>query len=709
MGTLRKLRSVWLAGALGVVAGFVPAHAQDADDQQRGVARISLMNGDVSVRRGDAGEWVAGVVNAPLLTGDSISTSPNSRAEVQFDGSNLIRIGGSAEVHLAQLEAGRFQLEIAHGTVTYVVLRPSSANVEVDTPSVSVRPNKQGVYRLTVNGAGETEVIARAGEVEVFTPRGSQWVTTGQMMVARGTTADPEFQIVAAPPIDDWDRWNQNRDRAMLQSTSAQYVPQGVYGAEDLDSYGGWVDVAPYGHVWRPTVAVGWAPYRSGRWVWEDWYGWTWVSDDPWGWAPYHYGRWFHDGGFGWCWYPGVWGRHHYWSPALVGWFGFGHGVGVGFGYGHIGWVPLAPYETFHPWWGRGYYGRGFNDRLNITNVNVANVYRNARVGNGISGVAYNDFHSGRFNGISNFSADRVRDAGVIRGQLPMAPDSSHLRFSDRNASYVPKSTGRTQFFSQQRNTAAQRVPFEQQRQAFNTGRAAQNVAQAPAGNRGGNFENTRPPAAQQGNRGNWQRFGSPAAQGAAPSADSGRRFGGGANAAVENTRPNTRPPQQSAPAERAQPNRGNWGRFGAPEGGNPSYQAPRYGGSTGSPVVRERSAAPEYSAPRYSAPSAPAYNPPARQSDNGGGYHAPARGGFGSSGGGGSYSAPPTRSYSPPPSQSRGYSAPTGGGGGGGGNYSAPSRGNSGGGGGSSSRGSSSGSSGGGGGGHHGGGGGRR
>ncbi len=41
-------------------------------------------------------------------------------------------------------------------------------------------------------------------------------------------------------------------------------------------------------------VAVGWAPYRYGRWTWVDWYGWTWVSYDSWGWAPYHYGRWYH-------------------------------------------------------------------------------------------------------------------------------------------------------------------------------------------------------------------------------------------------------------------------------------------------------------------------------------------------------------------------------------------------------------------------------
>ena len=138
-----------LTGAMLLAAGvFTPARAQDPDDLQRGVARISLMNGEVSVRRGDSGDWVAGVINAPLLSDDRIATGPNSRAEVQFDAANILRIGGNAEVRLTQLETGRYQMEIAHGTVTFRVLRPSDANVEVDTPSVSVRPSRQGIYRI---------------------------------------------------------------------------------------------------------------------------------------------------------------------------------------------------------------------------------------------------------------------------------------------------------------------------------------------------------------------------------------------------------------------------------------------------------------------------------------------------------------------------------------------------------------------------------
>src|SRR5450631_2923047 len=137
MRRVSHFRFFALSGIVLLAAGMpTPVRAQDPDDMERGVARISLMNGEVSVRRGDSGEWVAGVINAPLLSDDRISTGPNSRAEVQFDAANILRIGANAEVHLSQLEAVRFQMELAHGTVTFRVLRPSNANVEVDTPSV---------------------------------------------------------------------------------------------------------------------------------------------------------------------------------------------------------------------------------------------------------------------------------------------------------------------------------------------------------------------------------------------------------------------------------------------------------------------------------------------------------------------------------------------------------------------------------------------
>jgi hypothetical protein len=299
--------------------------ALDGGGPGRGVARLSLIEGDVSVRRGDAGETVAGAMNSPVMFGDAIVTGQQSRAEIQFDYSNMIRLGAMAEVRLSELEFHRYMLQIASGTITFRVLRNNDASIEVSTPSVALRPAHRGVYRVSIRPDGTSEIIVRDGDIDVYTQRGSEHLHAGQAMMVRGET-DPEYQIYNAAPEDEWDRWNAGRDQMIEHAAAYQYVNPDVYGAEDLDGNGRWVNNATYGEVWTPAVTGDWAPYRNGRWVWEDYYGWTWVSYDPWGWAPYHYGRWFR-ASYGWGWVPGpIYGRYGY-RPALVGFFGYGGGV----------------------------------------------------------------------------------------------------------------------------------------------------------------------------------------------------------------------------------------------------------------------------------------------------------------------------------------------------------------------------------------------
>src|SRR5450432_981880 len=570
MGPTPKFRFLALTGAVLLAAGvFTPARAQDPDDLKRGVARISLMNGDVSVRRGDSGDWVAGVINAPLMTDDHVASAASSRGEVQFDAANMLRFGSNTELRLTQLESGRAQMELAHGIITYRILRPSDSNVEIDTPNVSVRPAKQGSYRISVNEAGETEVTARSGDVEIFTPTGSQWVRAGQTLMARGSASDPEFQVVTANPPDEWDRWSDGRDRTLLQSNSPRYVGPGITGSEDLDTYGNWTNVPEYGNVWQPAVANDWAPYQSGRWVWEDWYGWTWVSYDPWGWAPYHYGRWFVGAGGGWCWYPGTpFGRYN-WSPAFVGFFGFGGHVGFGFGFGGLGWVPLAPFERFHPWWGRGFYGGfrngGFARNTTIVNnANISNMYRNARVNGGVTGVNANQFGRGGAQH-QTLSHAQIQQAGLVRGAVPVAPGRSSLQMSNRAATgNFPQSRAQN-FASHTQAPQVNRVPFAQQQRgmqqlsrsdlsaparsaAGNSGFSRSESGNSSLGSsRGGNIAPSRSsssaPASGSSASGShgWNRFGEPihgTSGGTSQSLGTNRPSPNNGTTRVDNTRP---------------------------------------------------------------------------------------------------------------------------------------------------------------------------
>src|SRR5579863_5037430 len=555
-----------------------PAAGQPEPQDQPGqaVARLGVINGEASVRRGDSGDWVAAALNAPLMAGDSVSVAPGGSAELQLDYANFLRIGGDSEIRISQLDNGRIQVQVSKGLITWRVLRDSqNSNVqsEISTPAVAVHPLRQSAVRVEVAVDGSTRIVVRRGDAEVSTPRGTERIHEGSMMLVRGAADDPEYQVVSAAARDSWDNFNDQRDSFLERAQSNRYVSQDIQGAEDLDAYGRWGYDPAYGNVWTTNVPPAWAPYRNGQWVWEDYYGWTWVDYEPWGWAPFHYGSWYFRTGFGWSWFPGPRYGRYWWHPALVGFFGFGGaGFGVGFGFGNVGWIPLAPFEVFHPWYGRGGFGvgrPGFVNNVNIIrNTNLVGTYRNAGFGvNGVTAVSAQDFQRGVFRNQIAVNRAQLAQVSMVRGGVPVAPTAGNLRFSERSvsAAAIPRGeTGNQRFFSRMpAGAVTQRTPFTQQQAAVQSafgGRAA--AAQTPAGG-----------AQSQAANSSWRRFGEPGqstgASGAQP-----RSFQAGGTRQVTRTQGRARdgivsalrnPPRRSAPHH---PSKGSTtARLTTPEG----------------------------------------------------------------------------------------------------------------------------------------------
>ncbi len=475
-----------LAGILLVITGT--AFAGDPVRLQPGVARVSLIHGDVTLQRGDSKDWVAATLNTPVVAGDQIATGVRSRAEIQLDYANVVRLGENSTVKIADLTRTRIQVQVGMGLANYSVLRGSEADAEVDTPNIAVHPVRDGRYRIEVNSETETEVIVRDGEAEITTPQGSTRVPSGQMITVQGTT-NPQYQTVDAPRKDDFDSWNSDRDHLIARAESWRHTDRYYTGSEDLDVYGHWQSVPDYGSVWIPAQGPDWAPYRDGRWVWEPYYGWTWVSYEPWGWAPYHYGRWFLYSG-SWCWWPGpvrLYPAYYpLWAPAYVSFFGFHHGgFGFGFGFGHIGWLPIGPGDGFYPWYGRHVNVVNVTNITNITNItNVRNVngvqplfrgargisnlhtaMNNPRLLRGVSTMPTEHFGRGAVpRGQQGIDSGEFRQGGVLTGRVPIVPTRASLRPVDRNVNPPANAVrgGNQRFFGTRQPTTSSR-PFNQQ------------------------------------------------------------------------------------------------------------------------------------------------------------------------------------------------------------------------------------------------------
>ena len=646
-----------------------------------GVARVSFIRGDVTMQRGDSGDFSGVSLNTPLMAGDKVATGDGSRAELQLDYANVLRLDQHSQANIATLDNNRIQVQIGQGVAIYSVLNGAQADVEIDTPNVAVHPTKPGRYRVEIDSDGQSIVTVAEGEAQTSTSDGSTTVKKGQLITIRGTGTDAQYKISDAPAGDEFDSWNRDRDNTIYNASSYQTQKTNRYytGAGDLDRYGAWSEVPDYGQVWIPQVDAGWAPYRAGRWLWEPYYGWTWDSYEPWGWAPYHYGRWFLYGG-SWAWWPGpVFGGYRpIWAPAYVSFFGFGGGFGFGAGFGSIGWLPIGPGDFFHPWWGgwRDHFGMVGFDRIGGFREGIGPLYArgggfsnlrelaaNERLRAGVSGMAAGSFGRGGVLPHGVAAAD-IRGGRMMTGNLPVVPNRDSLRASDRavnpattsrmasQRSFYSRSApaARPESFSSQASHMNEAITRSGQFQAINGGgtHGFANENNAGAGqNR--SFEGQRSEGQANsfsrgglGGGGGWQRFSGPAASNSRPTLDmnkpivnersyrstgnpEGRGSGNESNGGA--TRGGAAPTYRSAPASPSY--------RGAPSQSEPSYRnspsaQPSYRSYPSNQPNYRSAPAPRSSSPSYSGSGG------GSRSYSGGGSSRGGGGGGGSSRGGG-------------------------------------------------------------------------
>jgi hypothetical protein len=375
----RMKRWMGLLVCLFLTAVVMVPPSSAADEPGMVVGRIYYIEGDLLRYVPAEKDWVAVVRDAPFGTEDTLFSGSRGMAELIVPNGTWIRIGNSTQIQFIALDTDLAEMDVASGVARFYN-KSSHTVIKATSPFGYVLAYPGTVFDFYV-GENSVEVVAVRGKVSFVhsatdakydVAAGSPSILADQQQVSSGEgTVDP-----------GWNRWNTVREnfwaaKARVKGRSVEYLPPSLRDESyALDENGSWERV-PYEETsrwfWRPRVVVGWSPFTVGRWT--DWYGdQTWIPAEPFGYVTHHYGNWVYVRNY-WYWAPPVVSVRvgvplldvgFFWYPGRVSWIHTGT---------YVGWVPLAPRETYYSYrhWGGPHVVVVNNVNITQININVRN------------------------------------------------------------------------------------------------------------------------------------------------------------------------------------------------------------------------------------------------------------------------------------------------------------------------------------------------
>ena len=247
-----------------------------AGDPPARVARLSYLNGEVSIQPNGVNDWVQASINRPLTSSDRVWADKDARAELQLGGAAL-RVDSGTSMTLVNVSDNNVQVQLDEGhTILHVVELFDGEVYEVDTPNVSFIVRKKGDYRFDVDNAGDTTAVTVfKGEGDATGEGPAIRIKKEQRYTFSGGKS-LKFALNSNPGLDGFDQWAiAPRSWKQLRFGALCLAVRGRLFRSRLQRFMG-----NGANVWRDLVSAryrGWlgASYRYGHWVWVGPSRWT--------------------------------------------------------------------------------------------------------------------------------------------------------------------------------------------------------------------------------------------------------------------------------------------------------------------------------------------------------------------------------------------------------------------------------------------------
>jgi hypothetical protein len=234
------------------------------------VVRISYVEGDVRIARGEQNEkpagpvWEKATADLPIEAGFSVVTG-TGRAEIEFEDASTLYLGENSVLTLNDLQtrSGIPHSEVAllSGTVT-LHIRPSVAGelfiLRTPTDELTTSFPHKTYMRVT----SYTDAMAITGQDGGFIhlqPTGDEKMLPGQTLFFHGGSKVNSPSTEGGGELVEWDKWVaervEQRKSAMTEVMKAAELSSPIPGLAEMKGQGRFFECKPYGTCWEPNAA----------------------------------------------------------------------------------------------------------------------------------------------------------------------------------------------------------------------------------------------------------------------------------------------------------------------------------------------------------------------------------------------------------------------------------------------------------------------
>jgi hypothetical protein len=235
------------------------------------IARLSLVDGDVRIARGDEDKhhkeaaWEVATNDTPLETGYSLVTG-EGRAEIELEDASTLYLAPNSILTFNDLTTTygnpRTEVALLSGTVTlhvhpYVLGEVFLLHTPTDT--MTTKYPQTAYLRVSAYTDGMALTSLTGGNLGL-TSAGSLNLTPGQTLYFKEGHRIMDAGPIRPPDFSSWDQWVADRTTARAAATAealkASGLPAPVPGLADLAGNGSFFACEPYGTCWEPTAAA---------------------------------------------------------------------------------------------------------------------------------------------------------------------------------------------------------------------------------------------------------------------------------------------------------------------------------------------------------------------------------------------------------------------------------------------------------------------